>query len=149
MGTHHALARKCPEDAVRAPLTIYVLAAASVPLLSTSGSQLLLTAAASSRPATAIASPAADRGNHDENGASAPVLPASASRALYSVRERELESPPRSPRFHAILRFGPSGAHSPVPATQSPSRRAQWLSRPALFRAAEGLVLTAASTAAD
>ena len=51
--------------------------------------------------------------------------------------------------FQAILSFGPSGAHSPVPATQSPSRRAQWLSRPALFRAAEGLVLTAASTAAD
>jgi hypothetical protein len=48
-----------------------------------------------------------------------------------------------------ILRFGPRGAHSPVPATQSPSRRAQWLSRPALFRAAEGLVWTAASTAAD
>ena len=39
--------------------------------------------------------------------------------------------------------------HSPVPAARSERRRAQRRSRPARFRAAEGLVLTAASTMAS
>jgi hypothetical protein len=49
--------------------------------------------------------------------------------------------------IHHILWFGPA-EHSPVPAARSRCRRAQRRSRPARFRAAEGLVLTAASTTA-
>ena len=49
--------------------------------------------------------------------------------------------------IHHILWFGPA-EHSPVPAARSQCRRAQRRSRPARFRAAEGLVLTAASTTA-
>ena len=49
--------------------------------------------------------------------------------------------------IHNILWFGPA-EHSPVPAARSRRRRAQRRSRPARFRAAEGLVLTAASTMA-
>jgi len=49
--------------------------------------------------------------------------------------------------IHHILWFGPA-EHSPVPAARSRRRRAQRRSRPARYRAAEGLVLTAASTTA-
>jgi len=135
-----------------------VPAVASAPPRSMSGSPCSAAPAASSKPTADIASPTADpktSDNHKKTGANAR-LTSSRSQRLQRTGT-ELGSACVSGHLgrrgdgqiaiHHILWFGPA-EHSPVPAAQSPCRRAQRQSRPARFRAAEGVVLTAASTMA-
>ena len=90
------------------------------------GLSAFLSGSGTAAGSSSMTSPAADRGNHGSNGANAPVLPASASRALYSIREAELGSSydeaPRCRRGNRRLRCRspPLPGHSFVRLQRSP-----------------------------
>jgi len=123
---------------------IYVLAAASVPLLSTSGSQLLLTAPHRQgrrrlSPHQLLIAAITMRMAPAPRCFPLPVLSTACGNGNWEVHQ--------IPRFHAILRFGPSGAILLRPPIPKPARAVAVKTRPASGRRRLGL--TAASTAAD